>query len=77
MSSNPIGKLVNLKQNGSLNEYQRQFQALLALATLVYVDQQVNLYTAGLSKDLRADVEVTESANLATLINLTRGFEKK
>lgn len=52
MSSNPLGKLVNLKQNGSVDEYQKQFQAFLARVMLVLVDQRVSLFMLVLSEDL-------------------------
>ncbi|OIT36537.1 putative mitochondrial protein, partial [Nicotiana attenuata] len=46
--SNPLGELVNLKQTGTVEEYQRLFQERLARASkCVRIDQQVSLFTAG------------------------------
>lgn len=77
MSGNPSGELVNLKQVGSVGEYQKQFQTLLARATTVRGDQQVDLFTAGLNDGLRVDVEMQNPPNLVTAMNLPRAFEKK
>lgn len=65
MSSLPLGELVYLKQNGSVDEYQKQFQVLLARATLDRENQHVSLFTAGLTEGLRVDVELQSPPNLA------------
>ena len=39
LCSNPLGELINLKQMGTIEDYQRQFQTLLARATSVRQDQ--------------------------------------
>lgn len=52
LRGNPLGELVDLKQGGSVEEYQQQFQTFLARATTVRTDQLVNLFTAGLNEGL-------------------------
>lgn len=41
LQSNPLADLLSLEQTGSIEEYQRQFQNLLAHASIVRMDQQV------------------------------------
>ncbi|KAL8104131.1 hypothetical protein AgCh_028387 [Apium graveolens] len=77
LSGNPLGELVNLKQVDSVEEYQKQFQTLLARATTVRGDQHVDLFTAGLNDGLRVDVEMQSPPNLVTAMNLARAFERK
>lgn len=69
MSSKPSSELGN--------KYQKQYQASLARATLVCANQQVSLFIAGLSEDLRVDVELQNPPNLATPMNLARAWQKK
>ncbi|NAW23561.1 hypothetical protein FGF82_23860, partial [Salmonella sp. gx-f9] len=47
MSNNPFGELANLRQTGTVEEYQHQFQSLLARTTDLKPRLQVNLFTAG------------------------------
>lgn len=77
MSGNPSGELVNLKQVGFVGEYQKQFQTLLARATTVRGDQQVDLFTAGLNDGLRVDVEMQNPPNLVTTMNLPELLKRR
>ncbi|XP_019265334.1 PREDICTED: uncharacterized protein LOC109242914 [Nicotiana attenuata] len=78
LGSNPLGDLVNLKQTGSIEEYQRQFQERLARASkCVRVDQQVSLFTAVLIDSIRLDVEMRSPPDLVHAMNIARAFEKK
>lgn len=52
LQSNSLGKLVNIKQTASIEEYQRQFQRLLARASTIRRDQQIKLFTARLIESL-------------------------
>ncbi|KAF3655276.1 hypothetical protein FXO37_16030 [Capsicum annuum] len=76
--SRKTGDLVNLKQTGSVDEYQRRFQELLARGSkYVRIDQQVSLFTTGLIDSIRLDVEMQNPPNLGHAMNLARAFEKK
>ncbi|XP_070028898.1 uncharacterized protein [Nicotiana sylvestris] len=78
LGSNPLGDLVNLKQTGSIEEYQRQFQERLARASkCVRVDQQVSLFIARLIDSVRLDVEMCSPPDLVHAMNIARAFEKK
>ncbi|WCJ37220.1 hypothetical protein M5689_018372 [Euphorbia peplus] len=76
LTSNPLGELINLKQASTVEEYQHQFQTLLARANTVRADQQVDMFTAGLIETLRVDVEMQDPPNLVTAMNLARAFER-
>lgn len=58
LRNNLLGELVNLKQFGSMEDYQQQFQNLLAGAKMVRMDQQVDLFIAGLTKSICLEVEM-------------------
>ncbi|XP_068651582.1 uncharacterized protein [Aristolochia californica] len=76
--SNPLGDLVNLKQTGSIEEYQKQFQERLAHASLfVHPSQHVHLFTAGLVEALRLEVELQGPSSLDLAMNLACTFDAK
>ncbi|KAL1172100.1 hypothetical protein V6Z11_A05G326500 [Gossypium hirsutum] len=77
MSNNPLGELANLRQTGMVEEYQRQFQSLLARTTDLKPRQQVNLFTAGLVEELRIDIEMQQPGNLGVAMNMARALERK
>lgn len=76
LRSNPLGELVNLEQLGTMEECQRQFQSLLARATTVCLDQQVDLFNASLVITIGMDVELQNPRNLATIMDLTRAYAR-
>ena len=77
MSLNPLGELANLKQIETVEEYQREFQSLLAQTTELTTKQQISLFTAGLLEGLRLEVELQEPTSLGAAMNLARTYEKK
>ncbi|KAK5847245.1 hypothetical protein PVK06_003550 [Gossypium arboreum] len=77
MSNNPLGELANLRQTGTVEEYQRQFQSLLARTTDLKPRQQVNLFTAGLVEELRIDIEMQQPGNLGVAMDMARALERK
>ncbi|KAJ1400267.1 Retrotransposon gag domain [Sesbania bispinosa] len=77
MSNNPLGELANLKQMGSVEEYQRQFQSLLSRTSDLKHHQQVDLFTAGLVEELRIDIEMQQPGNLGIAMNMARALERK
>ncbi|KAK5826336.1 hypothetical protein PVK06_021254 [Gossypium arboreum] len=70
MSNNPLGELANLRQTGTVEEYQRQFLSLLARAANLKPRQQVNLFTAGLVEERRIDIEMQQLENLGVAMNM-------
>ncbi|XP_052876295.1 uncharacterized protein LOC128282166 [Gossypium arboreum] len=77
MSNNPLGELANLRQIGTVEEYQRQFQSLQAKTTDLKPRQQVNLFIAGLVEELRIDIEMQQPGNLGVAMNMARTLERK
>ncbi|KAL1156025.1 hypothetical protein V6Z11_A08G064400 [Gossypium hirsutum] len=77
MSNNPLGELANLRQTGTVEEYQRQFQSLLARTTDLKPQQQVNLFTAGLVDELRIDIKMQQARNIGVAMNMARALERK
>ncbi|KAK5787464.1 hypothetical protein PVK06_042118 [Gossypium arboreum] len=77
MSNNPLGELANLRQTGTVEEYQRQFQSLLARTTDLKPRQQVNLFTTGLVEELRFDIEMQHPGNLGVAMNMAQALERK
>ncbi|KAK8508627.1 hypothetical protein V6N11_037588 [Hibiscus sabdariffa] len=76
MSNNPLGELANLKQTGTVEEYQSQFQSLLARIYDLKPRQQVDLFTAGLVEELRIDIEMQQPGNLGVAMNMARTLER-
>ena len=77
MSNNPLGELANLKQKGTVEEYQRQFQSLLVRASDLKPRQQVNLFIVGLMEGLRIEVELQQPGNLGIAMNIARALKRK
>ncbi|XP_068657922.1 uncharacterized protein [Aristolochia californica] len=74
--SNPLGDLVLLRQIGSLEQYKKLFQEILARASsMVQVDQQVALFTLGLTEALKFEVEIYAPVNLSNAMNIARALE--
>ncbi|XP_068666437.1 uncharacterized protein [Aristolochia californica] len=64
--NNPLGDLVLLHQISTVELYQKAFQKKLARASkVVRVDQQISLFTTGLTEALRLEVELLAPTDLA------------
>ncbi|KAM0891817.1 hypothetical protein ACQ4PT_026120 [Festuca glaucescens] len=76
--SNILGELVSLRRTGSVEEYQRRFLALLCrVQPSLPQSQQVNLFTVGLLKPLRTDVEIQNPTSLQMAMSLARAYEQR
>ncbi|KAL6640841.1 hypothetical protein ACP70R_021964 [Stipagrostis hirtigluma subsp. patula] len=67
--ANALAELKDLRRTGSVEEYQRQFLTLLCRCDDLTPQQQINLFTAGLGKPLRTDVELQYPANLQMAVS--------
>jgi hypothetical protein len=56
--SNPLGELRLLRQTGTVADYQNKFLALLSRADPLTERQEQQMFTSGLSEDIRIDVEL-------------------
>lgn len=75
--SNALGELKDLRRTGSVEDYQRQFLALLCRCDNLTWQHQVDLFTSGLGQPLCSDVEMQRPASLQTAMSLARAFEKR
>jgi hypothetical protein len=74
--SNPLGELRLLRQTGTMADYQSKFLALLSHADPL-TERQEQMFTSGLSEDIRIDVELHGSRDLEQAFSLARAYEKK
>ncbi|PPD96114.1 hypothetical protein GOBAR_AA39648 [Gossypium barbadense] len=77
MSNNPVRELANLRQIGTVEEYQHQFQSLLTKTTNLKPRQQVNLFATRLVEEIRIDIEMQQLGNLGIVMNMARALEPK
>ncbi|PPS15505.1 hypothetical protein GOBAR_AA05071 [Gossypium barbadense] len=77
MSNNPLEKLTNLRQIGTVEEDQCQFQSLLDRTVDLKPRQQVNLFNAGLVEEFRIDIEMQQPKNIGVAMNMARTLERK
>ncbi|WVZ92138.1 hypothetical protein U9M48_038225 [Paspalum notatum var. saurae] len=75
--SNSLGELKTLVRSGSIEDYQRQFLALLCRCSNLTPQHQVDLFTAGLGQPLASDVELQRPSNLQTAMSLARAYERR
>ena len=75
--SNALGELKDLRRTGSVEDYQRQFLALLCRCDNLTWQHQVDLFTSGLGQPLCSDVEMQRPASLQTAMSFARAFEKR
>jgi hypothetical protein len=77
LQSNPFGELKELRRTGSVDEYQRQFLALLCHCDGLSSVHAMNLFTAGLGEPMTSDVEMQQPADLQFPMSLARAFERR
>ncbi|KAJ1283957.1 hypothetical protein BS78_03G167300 [Paspalum vaginatum] len=75
--SNTLGELKELRRNGTVEDYQRQFLALLCRCNRLTPQHQIDLFTAGLGQPLASDVEMQWLANLQTAMSLALAYERR
>ena len=74
---NPLGELKELRQTGTVEEYQRNFLAILCRVKHRQPRQQVQLFTPGLVEPIRTDVELQNPASLQMAMALARAYERR
>jgi hypothetical protein len=74
--SNTLGKIKELQRTGSVEEYQRQFLALVCRCKNLPRQHQIDLFTVGLGQPLASDVEMQRPANLQTAMSLAQAYER-
>jgi hypothetical protein len=76
LRSNPLGKLKELYHTSSVEEYQRQFLALLCRCDVLSAVHAMNLFTVGLGEPMTWDVEMQWPEDLQVAMSLARAFER-
>ncbi|GJU54013.1 uncharacterized protein Tco_1227727 [Tanacetum coccineum] len=72
-----FGELTKLKQQGTVQSYQFQFNKLLAKVGYLPQDRQVSCFVSGLSDSIHTEVQANCPTNLSTAISLARLYEAK
>jgi hypothetical protein len=62
--SNPLGELKELRCTCSVDEYQRQFLALICRCDSLSAAHAMNLFTAGLGEPMTSDIEMQRPDDL-------------
>lgn len=75
MSNNTLGELVNLKQTEYVDDYQCQFQFLLAITHDLKPKPQVGLFSVRLVDELRIEVDLQQPQNLGVSMNMDQALE--
>ncbi|KAH0765137.1 hypothetical protein KY285_001008 [Solanum tuberosum] len=77
-SSNPMGELVTLRQIGTVEIYQRQFQEKFARADEFIPEHlQVGIFMAGLDDSIKLDVQLLKQPDLPMALSIARDLEEK
>ncbi|XP_068636058.1 uncharacterized protein [Aristolochia californica] len=77
-SSNPVGELINYKQTGTLELYQKTFQERLARASeFVPPHLHVQIFNVGLTEAVRLEVELLAPTDLDSAMNYAIAVEQK
>jgi hypothetical protein len=75
--SNPLGEIKQLVQTTTVEAYQEKFATLLCRTDALAEPHQVQLFVAGLSEDVRYDVEILKPTSLELAMSLARAYEKE
>uniref|UniRef100_A0A0A9HQ49 Retrotransposon gag domain-containing protein n=1 Tax=Arundo donax TaxID=35708 RepID=A0A0A9HQ49_ARUDO len=75
--SNALGELKELHRTRSVEDYQRQFLALLCRCDHLRPQHQIDLFTSGLGQPLGSDIEMQRPFNLQMAMSLARTFERR
>jgi hypothetical protein len=72
LHSNPLGELKELRCTGLVEEYQRQFLAMLCRCDELSAFHAMNMFTAGLGEPMTSDVEMQRPEDLQVAMSLAR-----
>ncbi|KAJ0009667.1 hypothetical protein Pint_33583 [Pistacia integerrima] len=73
----PFGELTQLRQTGSVIEYQCKFERWLAKAGALTQDRKVTCFIIGLRDSIRTDVQANRPTTLVMAIGLAKLFEAR
>jgi hypothetical protein len=72
-----FGDLSKLKQDGSVRDYQIQFERLLSRVGKLSSAHQLGCFISGLKDTLRTEVQASRPSNLTAAVGLARLYEAK
>ncbi|GJT75486.1 MAK10-like protein [Tanacetum coccineum] len=72
-----FGELTKLRQQGTVQSYQFQFNKLLAKVGYLPQDRQVSCFVSGFKDSVRTEVQANCPTNLSTAISVARLYEAK
>lgn len=75
--SNPLGLIAKLQMTSTVADYQEIFLALLCRAGSLSSEQQVQLFTPGLTDILRIDVELQNLPDFQVAMSFARAYEQR
>jgi hypothetical protein len=77
LTDSPIGEIVLLRRDGSVDDFAKCFMALSCRDTTINEAHQVQLFLAGLGKPLRTNVTLHWPPTLHDAMMLVRGYEQR
>jgi hypothetical protein len=77
LTDSPIGDLAHLRCDGVVDDYCSKFMGLSCREPTLSKSFQVQLFIAGLSAALHADVELLQPATLDEAVKFTRAYEQR
>jgi hypothetical protein len=72
-----LGELIQLRQDGSMADYQAKFMPLLARCEDLAEKHQINIFTAGLQNSLCTDAELENPDTLDNAMALAWAYEQR
>ena len=76
MTNNPVGEIMLLRRDGSVEDYIDKFLALACRDTDLTKSQLVQMYTAGLVDPLKTDIALRQPSSLDDAIMIARAYEQ-
>jgi hypothetical protein len=74
LTESPIGELVLLRQEGSIEDYCAKFMSLSCHDPVISKEHQVHLFMAGLGHQLRTDVALQQPSTLDHAVMYTWAY---
>jgi hypothetical protein len=72
-----FGDLSKLKQEGSVRDYQAQFERLLSRVGRLSIEHQLGCFISGLKDTIRPEVQASRPTSLTAAVGLARLYKAK
>jgi hypothetical protein len=77
MTNSPMGEIMLLRRDGSVEDYIEKFLALACRDTDLTKSQLVQMYTPGLINPLKTDIALCQPSSLDDAIMVARAYEQQ